>query len=75
MNITFRKISSQESFKKVVAFLSDDVVKSGGSAGEVVDVHGKLIHATVCKVPWGTLLINREVSRLEAITWFVQADD
>lgn len=75
MNIIFRKVSSQESFKKLVAFLTADVLKHGGSAGEILDMHGTLVHLTVCKAPWGVIVIHQEVSQLEALAWFVQDVD
>lgn len=70
--ITFRRINSSEGFVKVVRFLQQDVANGGGSASEVIETHGVLRQLTVCQVPWGTLLINQEVDRLEALAWFMQ---
>lgn len=75
MDMSFRKVSSKEAFTKTVNFLTKDVIANGGSASEVIDMHGKLVHVMVCKVPWGTLLIHKEVSRLEAIAWMTQEID
>lgn len=72
MDITFRRINTPEGFTKVVEFLRQDVKSGGGSASEVINTHGTLRQLTVCQVPWGTLLINQEVSRLEAMAWFMQ---
>jgi adenine/guanine phosphoribosyltransferase-like PRPP-binding protein len=72
VNIGFRKVSNPEAFKKTVAFLTDDVIRNGGSASEIVNMHGTLVQITVCKVPWGTLLMRSDVSRLEAIAWLNQ---
>jgi GTPase involved in cell partitioning and DNA repair len=73
--ITFRRISSQEAFKKLVKFLTDDVEANGGSASEIVNMHGTLVHVTVCKVPGGTCLIHKEITKLEAIAWWMQDPD
>lgn len=69
-DMTFQRIKSPEAFKKVVQFLTDDVIKNGGSASQIIDVHGALIHVTVCVVPGGTCIINKEVSEFEAWLWF-----
>jgi hypothetical protein len=73
MKLQFRKVN-QASYPKLVSFLTSDVERSGGSAGEVVDMHGMLVLVQVCKVPSGTLLLRREVSKLEALAW-VSSDD
>ena len=65
--ITFRRVSSIESHDRLVKFLTDDVMQHGGSASETVDMHGHLLEITVCKVPWGTLLLKQETTKLEAI--------
>jgi len=70
--MSFRKVSSKESFAKTVKFLTNDVIANGGSASEIIDQHGRLVHVCICKVPWGTLLIHKEVSRLEALAWMTQ---
>lgn len=75
MVMAFRRVSSQEAFKKLIKFLTDDVIANGGSAGEIINMHGTLVHVTVCAVPWGTLLIHKEVSRLEALVWWNQDVD
>jgi hypothetical protein len=72
--ISFRSISSVESHNQLVKFLTDDVIKHGGSASETVDMHGQLWEITVCKVPWGTLLLKQEVSKLEAFISFFNSD-
>jgi len=75
MDMLFRKVNSKEAFTKTKIFLTKDVIANGGSASEVIDMHGILVHVTVCKVPWGTLLIHKEVSRLEALAWMTQEID
>lgn len=81
MNIQFRKVSSIEAFNKTVNFLTNDVLRHGGSAGEIVDVHNKLMLLTVSSMQAldgvnptnaGTVVINKEVSYLEALVWFLE---
>jgi len=57
-----------------LAFLKADVSKHGGSASEVIDMHGTLRDITVTCSPWGPIVINREVDRLEAIALFFNVD-
>jgi hypothetical protein len=64
--LTFRRVSSVEEHNKLVSLLTQDVLAHGGSASETVDMHGHLWEMTVCQVPWGTLLLKREVSHFEA---------
>jgi hypothetical protein len=73
MKLSFRKVSSQEAFKKTTDFLKNDVIKHGGSACEIIDCYGVLQHLTVCAVPWGTILINKQVTKFEA--WCVLIQD
>ncbi len=73
MHISFRRFSSVEALKKLVDFLKDDVVRNGGSASEVVDTHGTLRLMQVCAVPWGTIVVNREVTKLEALAWWLMS--
>lgn len=75
MDFIFRKVSSIIEHDKLVEFLTKDVEKHGGSASEVVDMHGHLWIITVCKVPGGTLLFKREASKLEAIAFFFAPED
>lgn len=70
----FRRISSVEEHNKLVDFLTKDVLEHGGSATEVVDIHGHLWEITVCKVPGGTLLLKQEVTKLEAWMRLFAAD-
>jgi len=56
--------------KKLVDFLSDDVRQHGGSASEIINLHGHLMQVTVCQVPWGLLVLKQEVTMLEAIGWW-----
>jgi hypothetical protein len=72
MKLSFRKVSSPEAFKKTVDFLTQDVIKHGGSATEIVDMFGALRQLTVCAVPWGTLLINKPISNFEAWVFWIQ---
>lgn len=72
--LVFRKVSSIESHNKLVAFLTQDVLQHGGSASETVDMHGHLWEITVCKVPWGTLLLKRETTQLEALANLISAE-
>lgn len=69
MAVQFRPVSDRATFDRLVAFLTEDVLRSGGSAGEIVNMHGKLMQVTVCKVPWGTLLLRDEMTYLEALRW------
>lgn len=75
MNVTFRKVSSQEAYTRFVAFLTEDVVRSGGSAGEVIDMHGTLWRVTVCAVPGGTCLMQETITRIEAIAWLMSDEE
>ena len=68
--ITFAKVKSIEDVNKVKDFLNKDVEKYKGSAGHIVDSYGKLILILVCYSPWGNIVINKQVSRLEALVWF-----
>jgi len=72
MDIKFRKVSSTEQFQKTVAFLTSDVIKHGGSASEIIDMHGQLVQLSVCAVPGGTLLINKPITKFEAWVWWIQ---
>ena len=72
MNLSFRKVSSPEAFKKTVEFLKQDVIKHGGSASEIIDCFGALRQLTVCAVPWGTLLINKPMSKFDAWCFWIQ---
>jgi hypothetical protein len=65
--ISFRKINSPESFQRLLDFLKADVQKHGGSASEVVDMHGTLRDITVSDSPWGLVVINEETTQLEAL--------
>lgn len=71
MKLSFRKISSPQSFSKLKKLLVSDVLANGGSAGEIVDMHGQLVELTVCAVPWGTITIHKPVSKLEALAWWL----
>lgn len=73
MDIKFRSVNSIESVKKTIDFLTADVIKHGGSATEIVDMHGNLMQITICKVPWGALVIKKEISKFEA--WGVIIQD
>lgn len=67
----FRKIESPEAMAKLVAFLKDDVRKDGGSAGEVINMHGRLWDITVSSSPWGLITIRKPVDKLESMSfWF-----
>lgn len=69
--IVFRKVSSPEALTKLIAFLTDDVKKHGGSASETIDMHGQLWDITVSSAPWGIIVIKTEIDRLEALAiWF-----
>lgn len=69
---TFRRVNSPEALTKIVKFLTDDVIVHGGSASETINMHGELWEITVCKVPWGTLLLKRPTTELEAaLAWAV----
>lgn len=70
MGISFRRISSTHSFNKLIEFLKSDVEANGGSAGEIVFVHNTLTQLTVCAVPWGTIVINKPITKLEALAWW-----
>jgi len=70
MDISFRRVSNQESFRKTITFLTEDVKANGGSAGEIVNMHGTLVRITICAVPWGTILIREDVTKLEALAWW-----
>lgn len=78
MNLQWRKVSSIDAFNKTVNFLTNDVVRHGGSATEVIDVHNKLIQLTVSTMVdlkgdnVGTVVIKKEVSHLEALAWFLE---
>ena len=72
MKLNFRKVSSQEQFKKTVEFLTSDVIAHGGSASEIIDMHGQLVQLSVCAVPGGTLLINKPITEFEAWVWWIQ---
>lgn len=72
MELHFSKVSSCEAFDSLVSFLIKDVLKHGGTATEIVDMHGHIMQLTVCAVPWGTLLIEKEVTRFEAWCFFQQ---
>lgn len=74
MNINFRTVSSQEAFQRLVNFLTQDVLKHGGSASEVIDMHGQLKLISVCAVPGGTCLINKPLSKFEAWAWWISID-
>lgn len=64
--IGFRKISSPEAFQKLLTFLKDDVAKNSGSATEVIEMHGVFREITISSSSWGPIVINKEVSKLEA---------
>ena len=80
--MSWRKVSSMEAFKKTVDFLTDDVKKHGGSASEIINMHGTLVHLTVCEnkglnskleiVAWEPILIHKEVTSFEAWAWWIQ---
>jgi hypothetical protein len=70
--LTWRKVSSPEAFSKTVIFLTADVIKHGGSATEIIDMHGQLVQLSVCMVPGGTLLINKPITAFEAWAWWIQ---
>jgi len=72
MKLSFRKVSSPEAFQKTVDFLTNDVIKHGGSASEIVDMFGQLRQLTVSSVPWGTILINKPISNFEAWIFWIQ---
>jgi hypothetical protein len=72
MDIKFRKVNSPEAFQKTVTFLTQDVIKHGGSAAEIIDMHGQLTLLNVCCVPWGTILINKSITKFEAWCWWIQ---
>lgn len=72
MAMSFRKVRSPASLQAVIAFLRADVVRSGGSVSEIVDVWGTLRKLTVCQVPGGTLLIDEEITQLEALAWWLE---
>lgn len=72
MVISFRKVLDRNKFQQIVEFLKNDALVNGGSASEIINMHGALVELTVCKVPWGTLIINKPVSRLEALAWGFQ---
>lgn len=55
----------------MIEFLSNDVRQFGGSASEIINLHGHLMQVTVCQVPWGLLILKQEVTRLEAIAWWL----
>jgi hypothetical protein len=75
MDIVFRKVRSPEAYQKVIDFLRSDVLQHGGSASETIDIWGQLWVITICKVPWGTLLLKRQVSKLEAIAELFAKED
>lgn len=70
----FRKISSLSQFDSLVSFLKEDVILHGGSASEIVDMHGTLRLIMICTVPWGTLLLNQEIDYLQALLWIHQSE-
>lgn len=70
--LEFRKVTSIPKFEAVVKLLTDDVRENGGTASEIINRHGQLVLLTVCAVPWGTILINEEISALEALAWTLQ---
>lgn len=82
--VVFRKIRNEISFRKTIGFLTEDVNKSGGSASEIVDIHNNLVLLTVCRnvgldrnlvpVNNGTILIYKEVSKIEALAWFADGE-
>ncbi len=47
--------------------LKDDVKQHGGSASQIVESYGTLYDVTVCKVPWGFLVIKKPLDRVEAM--------
>ncbi len=70
MMLKFRKVNSQEAFRKTVDFLRADVIKHGGSAAEIINMHGHLVMLSMCAVPWGTILIHKEMTQFEAWAWW-----
>ena len=73
--ISFRKVSSIESLKKVIEFLKDDVKRHGGTASETHDIHGHLWDTTVSCSKWGPIVIRKEVTRLEALVSLFNASE
>lgn len=68
---TFRRVSSHEELRRVIELLSEDVRQNGGSATEIVNLHGdSLMQITICQVPLGIIVVKKEVSRLEALAWW-----
>ncbi len=70
-----RRVSSPEAFKNLVEFLRRDVEASGGSAGEAINMFGTVRIIRVCKVPWGTILVNEETDYFGAWAWFLQDEE
>jgi hypothetical protein len=78
----WRGVNSPEAFKKIVEFLKQDVVANGGSATEIINMHGQLVHLMVCEhrglnskleiVPWGTIVFHKEITEFEAWAWWIQ---
>lgn len=62
MNIRFRYVSSRNQYDKVIDFLEDDVRRSGGSAGEVVNVNGILQLILVCRFEWPKLNVSGQAT-------------
>lgn len=65
--ITFRSIRSHRALTNCIDFLKADVMLNGGTASEIISLHGALEDIAVSRVPGGLIVIRKPVSRLEAL--------
>jgi hypothetical protein len=64
--ITARIVNSPDDLSKVIVFLTDDVKLHGGSASEIINMHGQLYDITISDSPWGLITIKEPITYLEA---------
>lgn len=73
MPALFRSITNPKAFRHTITSLKKDLQKGKGAVStvsEVVEIRGDLVEVSANTVPWGSLVIKKPLTRLEALVWW-----